>query len=119
MNVRIQTQGFSLTPAIAARIHRQVNQTLRRYDEEIIAVDVYLKDLNGPKGGKDKQAGIRLQVRHRAPIAVISVEDDLYKAIDRSARRSRRAVRRSTSKFRRIQRRGLHHLVTAGVPAGT
>ena len=113
MKVRIQTQGFELTPAIAARVHEQVNGILRRYADEVLAIDVYLKDLNGPKGGLDKQAGIRLQVRHLPPISVISVEDDLYKAIDRSARRSRRAVRRSTSKFRRIRRRGLHHLVAA------
>jgi len=112
MKVRIQTQGFTLTPPIAARVHQQINGTLKRYADEIIAVDVFLKDLNGPKGGEDKQAGIRLQLRYLAPVTVISVHDDLYKAIDRSARRSRRAVRRSTTRFRRIRRRSLHHLVT-------
>ena len=113
MNVRIQTQGFTLTPAIAARVHEQIKGTLERYVDDVIAVDVYLRDLNGPKGGEDKQAGIRLQLRHVAPVTIISVDNDLYRAISRSARRSRRAVRRSTSKFRRIRRRGLHHLVMA------
>ena len=113
MNVKIQTQGFELTPAIAAQVHERVSETLRRYADEIIAVDVYLKDLNGPKGGEDKQAGIRVQLRYLAPITVTSVDDDLYKAIRRSAKRSRRAVRRSSGKFRRIRRRGLQHLATA------
>jgi ribosome-associated translation inhibitor RaiA len=115
MNVKIQTQGFGLTPAIAAQVHKQVSGTLERYANDIIAVDVYLKDLNGPKGGEDKQAGIRVQLRHLAPITVISIDDDLYKAIGRSAKRTRRAVRRSASKFRRIRRRGLQHLAMAEV----
>ena len=113
MNVNIQTQGFEITPPIAARVHEKVNATLGRYADEIVAVDVFLRVLNGPKGGEDKQAGIRVQLRHLAPITVISVDDDLYKAIVRSARRTRRAVRRSSSKFRRIRRRGLHHVATA------
>lgn len=117
MDVRIQTQGFSLTPPIGARVHKQLRQTLRRYADDIISVDVYLKDLNGPKGGEDMQAGIRLQLRYRAPITVLTTHSDLYKAIDLSARRARRTVRRSVSKFRRLRRRGLHHV--AAVPLAT
>ena len=35
------------------------------------------------------QAGIRLQLRYRAPITVLTTHSDLYKAIDLSARRAR------------------------------
>ena len=113
MNVNVQTQGFDLTPAIGSRVHGQVNNALRRYAKDIVSVDVFLRDINGPKGGPDKQAGIRLQIRHLAPITVISTHADLYRAIDLSIRRSARSARRSISRFRRIRRRGLDQLVMA------
>jgi ribosome-associated translation inhibitor RaiA len=109
MNVTIQTQGFDITPPIGARVHRQVNKLLQTYAEDIVSVEVYLRDLNGPKGGPDKQVGIRIHVRHLPPQMVMTTEADLYKAIDRSAARAGRAVERAIGRFRRIRRRGLHH----------
>lgn len=113
MNVRIQTQGFSLTPAIGAWVHEQMRNTIRRYSDELIGVDVYLRDLNGPKGGHDKQAIVRLHVRHNAPIAVTSTYDDLYKAIDDAARRAGRTVRKTVKRRQQFERRGLGHLALA------
>ena len=113
MNVRIQTQGFSLTPAIGAWVHEQMRNTIRRYSDELKGLDVYLRDLNGPKGGHDKQAIVRLHVRHNAPIAVTSTYDDLYKAIDDAARRAGRTVRKTVKRRQQIERRGLHHLALA------
>jgi ribosomal subunit interface protein len=113
MNVRIQTQGFSLTPAIGAWVHEQMRNTIRRYSEELVGVDVFLRDLNGPKGGHDKQAIVRLHLRHNAPVAVTSTYDDLYKAIDEAARRAGRTVRRSVSRKRRLERRRPANLALA------
>ena len=95
MNTRVQAQGFSLTPAIAARAHRQIGRALKRFAENVLSVDVYLKDINGPRGGDDKQALVRVQLKHRAPVMIETTHDDLYAAIDLSARRVRRTVRRA------------------------
>jgi ribosomal subunit interface protein len=113
MNVRIQTQGFSLTPAIGAWVHEQMRNTIRRYSDELIGVDVFLRDLNGPKGGHDKQAIVRLHIRHNAPIAVTSTYDDLYKAIDEAARRAGRTVRKNIKRRRQIERRRPAYLAMA------
>lgn len=113
MNVRIQTQGFSLTPAIGAWVHEQMRNTIRRYSDELIGVDVFLRDLNGPKGGHDKQVIVRLHIRYSAPIAVTSTYDDLYKAIDDAARRAGRTVRKNVKRKRQIERRGLGHFALA------
>jgi len=119
MHVRIQTQGFALTPAIGARVHDQMQNTISRYSDEIIGVDVFLKDLNGPKGGHDKQAIVRLHLRHNAPVAVSTTYDDLYKAIDASARRARRTVRRSVKRRRRIERKTMSTAAAAALGAGS
>ena len=53
MNVKLQTQGFALTPGIGSRVHERVDKALDRYSEDIVSVDVFLKDVNGPKGGDE------------------------------------------------------------------
>ena len=113
MNLRIQTQGFSLTPAIGAWVHEQMRNTIRRYSDELIGVDVFLRDLNGPKGGHDKQAIVRLHIRHNEPIAVTSTYDDLYKAIDEAARRAGRTVRKNVKRRRQFDRTTLDHFAMA------
>jgi len=112
MKVRIQSQGFTLTPTISARAHKRLSGLLDRYDEEVISVDVYLKDLNGPKGGYDKQAIIRVQLRHLPPVSISTTHTDLYKAIDVSVRRLLRSVRRTVTRKKLINRRGLQYLAT-------
>ena len=104
MNVRIQTQGFTLTPAIAAWTHDRLSRSLQRFSEEITSVDVYLKDINGPKGGEDKQALVRVQLRSGSPVFVETPHADMYAAIDLSARRTQRTVRRLLKKKIRLAR---------------
>ena len=104
MNIRIQTQSFTLTPAIAARVHEKLSHAHERFAEDIVAVDVYLKDINGPKGGDDKQALVRVQLRGAATVLSETVHGDMYAAIDLSAKRSKRAVRRLLKKKQRVVR---------------
>ena len=115
MNVRIQTQGFEVTPPIGARVHERFGQALDRYADELIDIDVFLKDVNGPKGGNDKQVIARLHIRHLAPVTISTTHSDLYQAIDVSARRARRTVRRAVQKKQLIRRRGLHYTLAPGV----
>ena len=105
MNPRIHVQGFELSAAIDNWTRSQLAKTLRRYGPEIVATDVYLKDVNGPKGGQDKLALVRVQLRGTADVIIETAHSDLYVAIDRSARRTRRAVRRTLDKRRNQQRR--------------
>ncbi len=115
MKVRIQSQGFELTPAISARVHKRLGGLLSRYGDEVISVDAYLKDLNGPKGGYDKQAIVRVHLRHLAPVSISTTHTDLYKAIDVSVKRMLRSVRRTVTRKKLIDRRGLQYIYsTAG-----
>lgn len=104
MNIRIQTQGFTLTPAIAAWTHDRLSRSLQRYSEDITSIDVYLKDINGPKGGEDKQALVRVQLRSGSPVFVETPHADMYAAIDLSSRRVQRTVRRLFKKKLRLAR---------------
>lgn len=103
MQVRIQTSGFDLTPAIAAWAHERIAGALDRFAEDVVAADVYLKDVNGPKGGMDKEASVRIRQRFGAAIYAEALSDDMYAAIDLLSRRARRCVRRARRKRRAVR----------------
>lgn len=107
MHAAIRAQGFELSAAIGAFVHREIASAMAPFSEEIISVAVFLKDINGPKGGIDKQVVLRIRLRDGRQVALHTERDDLYAAIRVSARRARRAVRRSLARSRRIEKLSL------------
>lgn len=118
MFISSRTQGFELSSAIDAFVQTEVEAMLERFSDEIVSVDVFMKDTNGPKGGIDKQVLMRIQMRGRQQITLQTIGDDLYAAVKLSAKRARRAVRRNLRKARRFNRLSLRRLVadTPGRP---
>ena len=114
MNTHIRTQGFSLTPSIEDHVHRQLTGALHPFDERVLRTDVFLKDLNGPKSGFDKRVLIRTQLRGRTAVTIETRHQNLYAAVSRAARRTRRAVKRAAAKQRRLEKDLLRRL-----PLGT
>jgi ribosomal subunit interface protein len=114
MNISIQSQSFPLTTALEQRIHRRIASATRRFSRFITTVDVYLEDLNGPKGGEDMSVRILATMQDRQSIVVDATHTDMYKAIDRAGSRARRAIKRSLQKGRRIDRAQLRLLRRSG-----
>lgn len=110
MNITARAQGFDLSQAIDAFVRDELRAALQRFGEDIMTIDVYLKDTNGPKGGVDKLALVRVRLRSGQLIALETVRADLYAAIKVSVKRAKRAVRRNLKKFRRLERRRLRSL---------
>jgi len=92
MKIGIQCRGFSLTGAIAGRIHKRLACLLGRGIIGLRRVDVTLSDLNGPRGGIDKRCLIKVSIDGLRPVIIEDVESDLYMAIDRAAGRASRTV---------------------------
>lgn len=107
MELNIRTQGVSLTPKIEEHVRAQLQAALRSYADRVTAVDVYLKDVNGPKGGDDKNVVIRTRLRGRSQVAVTELRSDLFSAIGAAARRTKRWVKRAIHKQQRFERRAL------------
>jgi ribosome-associated translation inhibitor RaiA len=111
MNIRARAQGFESTSAIDRFVRDQVRTALQHLSEHIIAVDVFMKDANGPKGGVDKQALVRVQLRNRQVLAVETVHENLYGAIKKGAKRTKRTVRRHLRKSQRISKQRMRDCV--------
>lgn len=118
MNITTRAQDFEMTNAIDQFVRDQVQAALLRFGEEIMAVDVFMKDANGPKGGIDKRALIRVRLRNRQVIALETTHENLYAAVIKGSKRTRQAVRRNLRKSRRVKKQRMRdRLDDAGIAA--
>ena len=98
MDIRISTRGLHPEVATDAFVREQVYSALQRFEEQVVSVDAFLKDINGPKGGIDKQVLIRIRLRNRQVIATEITRANLRAAVIVATRKAKRAVRRSLKK---------------------
>jgi len=94
MQIDIKTHGFPLTDALRSHAQRRLLYALSGFDEQIQRVVVRLRDINGPKGGRDKLCRLQLVLTGRPDLVVEDVEADLYVAIDRASDRAGRTLAR-------------------------
>ena len=113
MNITTMTQGFELSDAIRAFVRNRLHVALKRLSVHVIAIDVFAKDMNGPKGGVDKQVLIRVQLPNRQQLVIQTAHENLYAAIEKGAKRTKRAVRRHLRKSRQIDKQRLSDLQVA------
>lgn len=104
MIVSTSSHNIQLTRELDEFVGATLRSAFERVADDVMSIDVFLQDLNGPKGGVDKQVVLRVHLRHRRDVAVETVHENLGAAVRISARRAKRAVRRSLRKARRIER---------------
>ena len=85
MQITTKTQGFELNTAIDAFVRNRLHVALKRLSASVVAIDVFAKDTNGPKGGVDKLVLIRVQLPNRQVLAVETSHENLYAAIEKGA----------------------------------
>jgi putative sigma-54 modulation protein len=110
MRIYVQTQGFELTAAIDEHVRKQLTQNFRAMENQIIAVDVFLGDINGPRGGEDKKALLSVQLVSRLAVRFEAVHADLYAAVSVAARRAKHTVKRTLRRHNRIKKAELRQL---------
>ena len=105
MKVFARSLGFSLTPALAAYTHARVTDALAHRQADLRRVDVHLGDINGPRGGADKECRVVARFVGGRTLTVRQRDADLYRAVhDAAAVVGRRADERAARK--RGERRG-------------
>jgi ribosomal subunit interface protein len=110
MRIYLQAHGFELTPAIEAHVRNKLARNFAALEEQILAVDVFLGDLNGPKGGEDKKALLSVQLASRLAVRIESVHTDLYVAISVAARRAKHTLKRTLRRHKRLAKAELRTL---------
>lgn len=103
MNVRLTTQHVEVPPSSGEALTERVRQTLARLGDRIRGVQMTLKDINGPRGGRDKVCLLRAELTDGRQIVVVDRSDRMRDAISSCLRRTKALV------AKQVKRRGSRH----------
>ena len=54
MDINVSTHGIRIDTGTESFVREQIQSALQRFEEQVVSVDAFLKDINGPRGGVDK-----------------------------------------------------------------
>lgn len=103
MNWDLKDSGTQRPRALPEHIDRRLRFALARFGDRVERVVVFLKDLNGPKGGVDKVCRILVKVRGCGVAVAAVIDSDWVAAVDRATTRIGHNVSRDLDRLRRRQ----------------
>jgi len=109
MRFYIQCKNFRLPDEMRDRIRSRLGFALARFDHRVRDITTSLADVNGPKGGVDKQCRIVVGLRPKGNVMIEQAASDFATAIGRAADRAGHTVGRALKRRRdaKIRRNGL------------
>lgn len=99
MKIQIHASKISMDASVERHVSRRLHFALGRFANVVEKIDVTLADINGPKGGHDKQCRIRVRVKGVAKLVIAEVlHEELITATDLAVDRVGRAVARAVDR---------------------
>lgn len=84
MQIQSHANDFDLTEHLRDRVAMRFAYSLNHGHDILSRIVVRQSDVNGPRGGVDKQCAIGVRPKGRTVIAINDIEDHHYAAIDRA-----------------------------------
>ena len=100
MELEIRRQDAHLDEAMREFVERRIAFALRPFEQQVTRVNVNLNDVNGPRGGVDKQCRILVSLRRGPTVRIEDLDVDLASAVGRAADRVGTAVSRRIERKR-------------------
>ena len=94
MDLQIRAKNFRLHDADRKEMERRLRFALTRFDKRIFQVTAGLADLNGPRGGTDKQCRLVVRLARSRKVTVEETHANASAAVALAANRAGRAVGR-------------------------
>ncbi|HJV52339.1 MAG TPA: HPF/RaiA family ribosome-associated protein [Noviherbaspirillum sp.] len=108
MQVHFMTNEFELTPSLRDHLVRRVRFAFESLQNRVQSISVRLRDLNGPKGGRDMLCQVSVVIPGRPTVLIKDVQEDMYAAIDsafkRASYRATQIIMRQRDALRGIHR---------------
>jgi putative sigma-54 modulation protein len=117
MKIEIQARRLSLTRRLRGYTEHRVRLALTRFDERIMKVSLWLTDVNGPKGGKDKNCQLQIIMAGKPDVVIEETRENLYLAINIAIERAGQTVLRKLDRQRTRAKRSTQMLSTLAGPA--
>lgn len=100
MQTEISSQDFTITSALERAIRDKISTSTKAYADNVTRFVVRLKDLNGPKGGEDKECSVEIQFANQPSVFVRKRSSNAYCSIRKAIGRASRIALRKLSKRR-------------------
>ncbi len=109
MKILINDKQKLLGTNAISRAESKMNASFSRFGYSVKSVDITIVDVNGPRGGIDKECRVLVKLRKMQEIAVTVRDESLSKAVANAISRSARSVarqldRRSVRDGRRVSK---------------
>jgi putative sigma-54 modulation protein len=110
MQLQIRSKNFRLYNRDREYMERRIQYTFDRFSARISSVTVGLADLNGPRGGADKQCRLVVRMVKSGQITIEETSQNALAAVALAADRAGRAISRQLDRRRntRHDRRSIH-----------
>jgi hypothetical protein len=110
MKIKTHVTADLMLPELRQQLERQLYIALHKFSRHIGHVELTLRDVNGPRGGRDKQGQVVVHFRRGTPLVVRAAGENAQTLAAQLAAVARRAVksrirRRRTWAIRRLRRR--------------
>jgi ribosome-associated translation inhibitor RaiA len=107
MEIEIRQPSIESSPSLETYARQRVRAALGRLRHAVQRVRVFLHDLNGPRGGPDKQCAVEVQLRGRPSLRVEDVRADPYAAVDAALARAGQVLGRRTGRDKKPGRQSV------------
>jgi hypothetical protein len=104
IHLSVQSHSLALTKGYRDAVRRILVSALGRFAGRIRAIQVWLEDVNGPRGGADIRCRIGVDRRPRGQISVSALATDEFSATAKAAVRTRELVDRRVKRTRALCR---------------
>ncbi len=101
MDFLIRAHDLDLDDTQRGDIERRLIAALDRFERRIARVVVRVRDINGPRGGIDKECHVAVKLASAGELFVEERGDDLRAVVAKAADRAAEAVRRAVSRKKR------------------
>jgi len=107
MEIRLSDKHALLAGSASDRTDLKVRSAFAKFGEKIQRVELTVDDVNGPKGGVDKECRVIVRLRKMEDVVVTAKDESLSKAVSQAIKRADRTVARQIQK--RSIRNGIRH----------
>jgi putative sigma-54 modulation protein len=108
MHIHMVSNEFWMTPSLREYLESRVRIAFSALRSRAVDISVRLRDLNGPKGGRDMMCQVTVAIPGQPEVVIKDVQENMYTAIDkavkRAAYRATRIVMRRRAEVKKVSR---------------
>ena len=116
MTLQIHTRGCALEPELRESIQEQITTAFRRVSRSVDRIHVHLADVNGPKGGTDKEVLLEVGLRGAPDVIIAQRGVSWNSAVHSATQRAWQSTLRRLDRRKRRPSRPAHENAGSALP---